>query len=102
MSNQEPQLLQDRQLVPNSGSAVHSSKINTQETSNGGKGKIVLFTESGTWEDGGLMPQRQSSQSRGSRGFLRGRPGPQWGLSESEAGSHDFEHTCLHQWQLFF
>lgn len=36
-------LLPDREPVANSGSAAHLSKFNTQETSDGGKGKVALF-----------------------------------------------------------
>lgn len=45
-------MLRDRERVPNTGSPAYHVKINSQETSDGGKGEVALFRKPATWEDG--------------------------------------------------
>lgn len=82
-----PNLLLDRESVSHSGSAAHCSKIDTQETHHGGKGRVVLFREPATREGGRLMSRRPSSLSRPSQRVLKGKAGEEGGgLWAGEAG----------------
>lgn len=62
-------LLLDRELVLNSHSMACHSKINTQETSTGGKGKFALFGDLETWEDGELTSKTICSVQAKLEGF---------------------------------
>ena len=66
-------MLPDREPNMNSNLAGGQSKINTRETSDGGKGKFALFRKLATWEDGGLTSQRLFSLSRQSWRVLKGK-----------------------------
>lgn len=64
---------QTREPVPNSDLASRHMKIDTGETSDGGKGKVALFRKPATWQGGRLPSQRPSSPSRASPRLLKGK-----------------------------
>ena len=97
------------ELVPTSGSATLRWKINTRETSDGGKKEVALLGKPATWEEGRLMSPRPSSPSRRSGWVFKGKV---WGVGRGlRAGEavprrwvlcrRDPGWTCWHPWQVF-